>query len=389
MKYLAIVKKFEELFGEPEVISRAPGKINIIGEHTDYNGGFALPVAIDKEVTFVLRENNSNDVRAYAMDLNEHGEFELDTYSPLLLSGWQLYIFGVIKELAKRKVQLKGFDVVFSGDIPIGAGLSSSSALTCALTKGLNKMFDGDISDKEIALIAQAVEHKYVGTKCGIMGQFSVMFGKEGNALKIDCLRKTYEYLPVNLNGFQFVVCDSGVKHFLPETEYNKRREECREGVRIIQNHYPDVNCLGEVSLEMLVQCAEDMSDTTFKRCTYVVEENARLDIAVRALKEGDLSPLGALMYASHAGLSKKFEVSSEELDFLVETTRPMEFVLGARMIGAGFGGCTLNLVRESDVEQFIAEQKAAYKTKFDKELNVFVVSTGKGASVEDVFAMA
>lgn len=389
MKYLAIVKKFEELFGEPEVVSRAPGKINIIGEHTDYNGGFALPVAIDKDITFVLRKNNSNIVRAYAMDINEHGEFDLDTYSPMLLSGWQLYIFGAIKELSKRSVSLKGFDVIFSGDIPIGAGLSSSSALTCALTKGLDKLFDGNISDKEIALIAQEVEHRYVGTKCGIMGQFTVMFGKEDSVLKIDCLRKTYNYLPLELNGFAFVVCDSGVKHFLPETAYNKRREECRAGVRIIQDHYSDVNCLGEVTLEMLVQCAESMDDTTFRRCSYVVEENARLETAVRALEEGDLSPLGALMYASHSGLSKKFDVSCEELDFLVETTRPMEFVLGARMIGAGFGGCTLNLVRESDVDQFMAEQKAAYKAKFDKDLDIFVVGTGKGASVEDVFATA
>ncbi|MEN7550739.1 galactokinase [Rapidithrix thailandica] len=380
MQIDTILHTFHEHFqGEP-LIAKAPGRVNLIGEHTDYNDGFVLPAAIDKEMVFALAKNNTGTVRAYALDLKEHGEFSLESLQ--VQSGWINYLIGVVAEMKKRGVKIEGFDAVFSSDVPLGAGMSSSAALECALGTGLNHLFAGELNQQEIALSAQAAEHNYAGVKCGIMDQFASTFGKAGHVIKLDCRSMSWEYIPLDISGYKLVLCDTNVAHSLASSEYNIRREQCEVGVQILQQYYPEIKNLRDVTIAMLEKHCEEFDATIYQRCSYVVKENNRLENACQSLQAGDLEALGQLMYGSHAGLSHAYEVSCEELDFLVDQTRDNPQVVGARMMGGGFGGCTINLVKEEAVDTFIFDLREAYMQAFGKEMKAYTVVTGDGARI-------
>ncbi|BDD00712.1 galactokinase [Persicobacter psychrovividus] len=373
--------KFIELFSNEPMIARAPGRVNIIGEHTDYNDGFVLPAAVDKEMVFALAPNGLEVVRAHALDLNETEEFPLTLDAPR--EGWINFIIGVTVELSKKGASLKGYDLVFSSDVPMGAGMSSSAALECALGTGLNTLFNAGLSQKDIALAGQASEHNFVGVKCGIMDQFASTFGKANHVIRLDCRSKEMELVPLKMEGYKLVLCNTKVTHSLASSEYNTRREQCEAGVEILKTKYPEITNLRDCTPEMVKSCQAEMEAKVYDRCLYVVEENDRLMRACDCMAAGDLAGLGKEIYGSHDGLSKLYEVSCPELDFLVDQTREREDVLGARMMGGGFGGCTINLVAADAVDGFIADLTAAYKKELNKDMEAYVVVTGDGARTE------
>lgn len=382
MNTKGIVSKFEELYNKEPLISRAPGRVNIIGEHTDYNDGFVLPASIDKEMVFALALNNTNTVNAYALDLEESGSFDLDNIIPT--EGWINYIKGVVAETAKKGLEPKGFDVVFAGDVPLGAGMSSSAALECALATGLNKLFEGNLSKIDVVLASQMSEHNYAGVKCGIMDQFASTFGKANKVIKLDCRTKEYEYHTLDITGHKLVLCNTNVTHSLASSEYNTRREQCEAGVEVIKKKYPEILNLRDVTVDQIHEFEGEMDAVIYDRCSYVVEENDRLTKACAFMDKGDLVNLGKMIYGSHEGLSKKYAVSCPELDFLVEQTLEDDNVLGARMMGGGFGGCTINLVKEEAVDAFVDRMTKAYKEGMGKDLSAYVVVIGDGARVEE-----
>ena len=377
----SVRNKFIDRYGRQPIVARAPGRINLIGEHTDYNDGFVLPAAVDKELVFALAKNEGNTVRAYAVDIDECFEFPLDKLVPG--EGWINYVIGVVAELIDRGLAVQGFDMAFGGDVPAGSGMSSSAALECGLGTGLNALFQGGLSPETIALAGQSAEHEYVGVKCGIMDQFASTFGKAGQALRLDCRSLEIEYHSLDLEGFKLLLCNTNVKHSLASSEYNTRREQCEQGVELLKKFYPKVQSLRDVTRSMLERHSEEMDPLTLRRCWYVLMENDRVQKACNALDAGDLEKFGELMYASHQGLSQEYEVSCPELDFLVERTHHYEAVLGARMMGGGFGGCTLNLIREGAIEQFVEETSKIYKTEMGLEMEAYTVVTGDGASVK------
>ena len=372
--------EFVRQYGSEPILARAPGRINLIGEHTDYNEGFVLPAAVDKELVFALAKNGKHIVRAYSVDEAESFEFSLN--KQVLGEGWGNYVIGVVAELAKKGVAMQGFDMAFGGDVPAGAGMSSSAALECGLGVGVNALFNGGLSPQALALAGQAAEHHYVGVKCGIMDQFASTFGKVGQALRLDCRSLALEYHILNLEGFKLLLCNTNVKHSLASSEYNTRREQCEEGVELLQRHYPEVKSLRDVTRTMLERHSGEMDPLVLQRCRYVLMENERVNDACKALDASDLQKFGKLMYASHQGLSQEYEVSCRELDYLVERTLNYSDVLGARMMGGGFGGCTLNLIRKGAIDQFVEETSRAYKAEMGLEMEAYTVVTGEGAGL-------
>jgi galactokinase len=381
MNIEVLVNKFEELYKTKPVISHAPGRVNLIGEHTDYNDGFVLPAAIDKEIVFAIQKNNIGKIRAYSLDMNESGECEINKLMPQ--QGWINYIIGVFSEISKKGVKIAGTDIVFAGDVPLGAGMSSSAALECALANGLNTIYRGKLDKLELALVAQAAEHNFAGVMCGLMDQFASMFGKKDSVIKLDCRTKKYEYFHFDFSGFNLVLCDTNVKHTLASSEYNIRRGQCEQGVSIIQKKYPYVKNLRDVTPDMMESLKSLFKQVIYDRCYYVVEENLRVEKACHALLKEDFITFGLLMYQSHDGLKDMYEVSCPELDFLVDCTRNNPDVLGARMMGGGFGGCTINLVKKDASDKFIRNIAPLYLKKFGKEMKAYVVKIGDGARVE------
>jgi galactokinase len=377
-----IVRKFRELYGTKPVISRAPGRVNLIGEHTDYNDGFVLPAAVDKELVFGIQKNNLDKIRVFSIDNNENGECYLNDLKPR--KGWINYIIGVFSEIAAKGLKIEGTDLVFAGDVPIGAGMSSSAALECALANGLNALYNGSLDKLQLALVAQAAEHNFAGVKCGLMDQFASMFGKIDNVIKLDCRSRKYEYFRFDFSEFSIVLCDTGVKHSLASSEYNTRRAQCEAGVRTIQEKFTDVKNLRDVTPEMIKQLKNELDPIIFNRCTYVVEENIRVENACRALLKNDFVSFGELMYQSHEGLKNKYEVSCVELDLLIAYTAENNNVLGARMMGGGFGGCTINLVKSGAVKKFIKEITQLYQKETGRLMKTYVVKIGNGARVEN-----
>lgn len=361
---------------------RSPGRINLIGEHTDYHGGFALPAAIDKQVELSIHKNGSPYLcRALAGNFNEQVEFDLrERLEPA--SKWQNYVFGVVKELEKRGAVVEGFDVEFSGNVPLGSGMSSSAALECGFAFALNELFDLGLSKMVMIEASQMAEHNYVGTKCGIMDQFASMMGKEEKAILLDCKTLEYSYLPIQLGKYQIVIINSNVSHSHAESGYNTRRAESEEGLSILKKKYPKVELLRDVNLEMLKSVEHQMTAIVYRRCEYVIRENRRVLDAAEALKKSDFHGFGQLMYGSHEGLQYGYEASCPEMDFLVDQTRPHPEILGARMMGGGFGGCTINLVQRDFVAPFIEKLSSNYREKFDLELTPYSVSIENGTSL-------
>lgn len=376
--YHNIQDKFTELFKTLPQLYKAPGRINIIGEHTDYNEGFVLPAAIDKYMVFAVQKNNLNKFRFYSIDYNEYLEFD-NTEKQDSVALWSQYLLGVLAQFKKKDLTLSGFDCVFGGDIPLGAGLSSSAALASGFSFAINDLSSFNLSSFDLVKIAQKAEHEYAGVMCGIMDQYASLFGKEEQLIQLDCLSNTHKYFPLKMKDHVLALVDTKVKHSLASTEYNLRKEECNEGLIFYQQLDSNISSLRNVELKMIEEHKNLPNKTSYKRCKFVTEENERVLQATQALAKNDYEQLGKLIYQSHIGLQKLYEVSCAELDFLVEETHSMPQVLGSRMMGGGFGGCTINVIEKTFANRFEKEIKAKYKAKFGINAHVYFISISEG----------
>ena len=372
--------RFREQFGTSGDLYFSPGRINLIGEHTDYNGGFVFPGAVDKGVTIEIYRNGSRKVCLLALDQKENNyvEFTLDDASKPE-EHWACYVFGVCKEMEKRGVTLGGFNAAITGDVPLGAGMSSSAALESVFAFALNTMFADSRVDKfELAKIGQATEHNYCGVKCGIMDQFASVFGREGCLIRLDCRSLEYEYFPFNPTGYKLVLVNSLVKHSLGN-EYNEHRESCEKAVALMNVQFGSVETLRDANYQMLDAVKGSLTDDDYHRAKFVLDEKERVLAVCQALNDGDYELVGKKMYETHWGLSRDYTVSCPELDFLVETAQECG-VTGSRIMGGGFGGCTINLVRETICDKFISKVKRDYTRKFGIIPEIYQVVIGNGS---------
>ncbi|GAB3268846.1 galactokinase [Larkinella harenae] len=366
---------------EPELLVRGPGRINLLGEHTDYNGGLVLPASIDKEIVFAIARRDDSTGRIVAENLNQSFSFELHQLTQSSL-GWPNYLMGVVDQLQKAGRQPGGFDLVFGGNIPAGAGLSSSAALECGLAFALNNLYELELSTLDMVQLSQRAENQFVGVNCGIMDQFASMFGREQAVIQLDCKSLHHEYFPFLTTDYALILCDTGVKHSLDDSEYNTRRSECETGVAILQQYNPAIQLLRDATTELVDAHRDEMPGKVYQRCRYVTEEIRRVQVACQDLLNNDLTAFGQKMYETHDGLQHDYEVSCPELDFLVDQTRADDTVLGARMMGGGFGGCTINLVKHEIADSFVNRLKEAYQNEFQIELKCYPVRITNGTSV-------
>ena len=369
------IKHFD---GSTGSVYASPGRINLIGEHTDYNGGFVFPGAIDKGMVAELKINGTDKVRAYSIDLKDYVEFGLNEEDAPRAS-WARYIFGVCREIIKRGGKIARFNTAFAGDVPLGAGMSSSAALESTYAFALNDMFNCGIDKFELAKIGQATEHNYCGVNCGIMDQFASVFGKAGHLIRLDCRSLEYQYFPFKPEGYRLVLLDSVVKHELASSAYNDRRKSCENVVAAIQKEHPHVEFLRDANMSMLDEVKEEVSAEDYMRAEYVIGEVQRVLDVCDALEQGDYETVGQKMYETHHGMSKLYEVSCEELDFLNDIAKECG-VTGSRVMGGGFGGCTINLVKDELYDAFVEKAKAEYKTKFGRLPKVYDVVIADGA---------
>ncbi|MBX2967602.1 MAG: galactokinase [Cyclobacteriaceae bacterium] len=373
---------FIHRFGAEPIIVRSPGRINLIGEHTDYNDGLVLPAAIDKAVYVAVKENPHNVMRLVSDEYKDVVEVPVANLAPSSAKPWTNYIVGVADQFQKRGFKVGGFDLVIAGDVPLGAGLSSSAAVECATAYALNEIFAYGLERLELVKLAQLAEHEFAGVKCGIMDQFASVFGKNDHLIKLDCRSLEYTYIPIDLTGYKLILFDSCVKHSLASSAYNTRREECESGLRMIQYYYPEVKSLRDATLEQVVECIKPVDQTVYKRCVYVVMEINRVELACEDLLRHDLASFGQRMFQTHAGLSCEYEVSCAELDFLVDQVKHFPSVIGARMMGGGFGGCTINLIAEDSVNQVTEAVTQSYQQKFAVAPRVYEVAPSAGTAV-------
>ena len=374
-----VEEKFTERFQSDYKLVQSPGRVNLIGEHTDYNEGFVLPAAIDKSIVLAMSANYSKQCRFYAVDKDESYTTEISGEIEKSGQGWPDYLLGVIDQLRAHDYKVHGFDCVFGGNVPIGAGMSSSAALEGGVLFGLSEIFDLDIPPVEMARIAQKAENEFVGVQCGIMDQFVSLNGREGHALRLDCRSLEYEFFPFQQDDINIVLCDTGVRRELVSSEYNVRRRQCEEGVKTLQKFDSDINSLRDVELQFLMLHEQDLDPVVFKRCKYVVEENKRVLQACKDLKKDDFSAFGQRMLQSHIGLSNEYEVSCEELDTLVDIADDIRGVFGSRMMGGGFGGCTINLVEKDSFEEFAARVKEEYSDRIGSEVSIYKTKVSGG----------
>lgn len=377
------VKHFENLFDKkPEHIILSPGRINIIGEHIDYNDGFVLPAAINKYVCIAISPNKNGICKIIAKDLNEVFSFNINDELVPNPSMWINYILGVLQQLKEQKNLSKGFHAVFSSSVPIGSGLSSSAAVECGFAYAFNKMFHLSLSKKDIALIGQKAEHTFVGVNCGIMDQFASVFGKNNQVIKLDCNTLDYEYHKADFKKYSLLLLDSQVKHTHLTSGYNDRRREVEQGLSLIKKHFPEVKSFRDCTENMLNTLKSELNEVVYKRCLFVIKEMQRVQAAVDALEQSNFVALGQLMTQTHHGLSQDYEVSCEELDFLVQAVENEPTVLGARMMGGGFGGCSINLVEKGSENDLIKKISLQYQEKFGIKLKAYKVKISKGTSV-------
>lgn len=366
----------------PSLIIESPGRINLIGEHTDYNLGYVLPTAIDKRITFQFRANNtaSSGVvfsagmdRSLQIDLKDIARSDTE---------WENYLLGVVHEISKRSGGLRGFDCHIESNLPVGSGVSSSAALECGFAYGLNELFGLGLSREEIVTLSRDAEHSFVGTQCGIMDQFASVMSKEGHVILLDCRELEHSYIPLNLAPYKLLLLNTHVSHNLASSEYNTRKQECEEGVEILQQRYPGVTSLRNATLPMLDSSRGELRPVVYNRCRFIIEENERVLAMAEGLKNDDMPEVGRLLYLGHAGLSELYEISCPESDFLVAYTRNNPGVLGARQMGGGFGGCTINLVHEEAVETFTADITRAYLERFNIRLTAFEAEPSQGTYI-------
>ena len=365
---------FTEKFGKEGVVYASAGRINLIGEHTDYNGGFVFPGAIDKVIMAEIAPNGTDTVNVFSVDLNESATFGLEEENAPS-EQWARYIFGVCREIIKRGGKVEGFDAVFAGNVPLGAGLSSSAALESCFAFALNDLFNGNTIDKfELARIGQSTEHNYCGVNCGIMDQFASVFGKKDNLMRLDCRSMEFEYFPFKADGYKLVLVDSKVKHALVDSPYNKRRQSCERVAATL-----GVETLRDADMKMLNAVRGDITAEDYFRAKFVIEEKDRVLAVCDALVKGDFETVGEKMYETHHGLSKDYEVSCEELDFLNDVAARCG-VTGSRIMGGGFGGCTINLVKDELYDHFIATAKKEFNDAYGHEPVVIPVVISDGA---------
>ena len=374
-----LVDSFQRAYGKTPRIFSAPGRVNLIGEHTDYNEGFVLPVAIDRRTYVAAATNGSDTVQAQSLDLNEAAAFALREPNTSLSTRWLGYIAGVAFELEKGGVRLSGSDIAISSDVPIGAGLSSSAALEISAGMAFLALNGARVDATSLALAAQKAEHTYVGTRCGIMDQLTVSVAQKSHALLIDCRSLEVKHIDLNLPQTMIVICNTNVKHELASSAYNQRRQECEAAVEILRKYLPTVRALRDVNVGDLKQHGEVLPDVLYRRARHVVTENARTLEAAIALKDGDAEKMGKLMAASHVSLRDDYEVSSAELDLMVELAGKCEAVLGARMTGGGFGGCTVNLVRRDEVQAFGNFITSEYRALTGIQPDIYAVNADDG----------
>lgn len=378
-----VLGAFKANFDETPLLVRAPGRINLIGEHTDYNNGFVLPAAVAHATYFAIGKSTDSAVcRFISLDMDEEYEVALADIKPLGEGAWQNYIMGVIAELQKRNHTVQGFNLVFSGDVPRGSGMSSSAALECGVCFGLNELFGFGLERVEMAKIAQKAEHNYAGVMCGIMDQFASLMGKPDEALLLDCESLEFRHFPISLKDYTLVLCNSNVSHSLASSEYNVRRQQCEEGVAIVNEKLARVDSLRDVTLEQLDACKEEMSEVVYRRCKYVLEENKRVETMTKAMENGDLEAIGGILKKAQQGMRAEYEISCPEIDFMADFANERTDVLGARMMGGGFGGCTINLVKTESEQAFITALNDAYQQKFDKSITPISVKISDGVSL-------
>lgn len=374
-----VTERYLQLFGGNFLLAESPGRVNIIGEHTDYNNGFVLPAAINKKAFVAIGKSDTKVIQMHAAAFNENYQSDVEFLLPAKQS-WPNYILGVADQIIKRGYIIEGFNLVIDADVPPGSGMSSSAAVECATAIALNELFQLHIPDAELADIAQKAEHTFVGVQCGIMDQFASIFSKKDHVIKLDCRSLGYKFIPLDLQSNKIVLLNTNVHHSLASSEYNNRRRQCEDGVIMLQREYPEVHSLRDASEKMIMEIITD--PLIAKRCMYVIKENKRLLIACECLEKGNLNMLGQLMYESHDGLSKQYEVSCTELDFLVEKVRNNTAVLGARMMGGGFGGCTINLIEESAIKPLVENLSEQYYNRFGKDISVYIAETSDGGKV-------
>ena len=394
---LAIRTQFSNHFNyNASLVVKSPGRINLIGEHIDYNHGFVLPAAIDKFIEVAIGKRSDGAIHMVAVDLGETIILPIHNLAPHA-TVWVNYIIGVVDQVfnnlatnennfAKIKEDFNGgFSICIQGNIPLGAGLSSSAAVECAVLFALNELYNLSLTKMQMALMAQSAEHKFAGVNCGIMDMFASLHGEKNKAILLDCDSLAFTYYPLALNDYSIVLFDTQIKHALASSEYNTRRLECEQGLKIIQEKYPTVKTFRDISLEQVEAClaSNDVNRSkVYQRCKYVVEEIQRVQLAVQDLGKGDMQAFGKKMFETHTGLSSLYEVSCPELDFLVEAVSNNENVLGARMMGGGFGGCTINIIKKSAVEEITKALTANYAKKMHKELAVYITSIEDGTHI-------
>ena len=398
---LAIRSQFFNHFNQhPSLVVKSPGRINLIGEHIDYNHGFVLPAAIDKYIEVAIAKRTDGAIHMVALDLGETIIVPMHNLQPHA-TAWVNYIIGVVDQVftiynannnlngtennlvSKRDNLAAGFDICIQGNIPLGAGLSSSAAVECAVLFAINELYNLSLSKMQMALMAQSAEHKFAGVHCGLMDMFASLHGQKNKAILLDCASLAYTYYPIELKDYSIVLFDTQIKHALASSEYNTRRLECEQGLKIIQEKYPTVKTFRDISMEQVEACmASNTSLNTtkiYQRCKYVVEEIKRVQLAVQDLAKGDMQAFGKKMFETHEGLSKLYEVSCSELDFLVEAVSNNENVLGARMMGGGFGGCTINIIKTTAVVEITKALTARYTKVMQKELSHYITSIEDG----------
>ena len=369
-----VKKTFVDTFKTEPILVFSPGRINIIGEHTDYNDGFVFPAAVDKGIAAAIQKSETGFSTAYALDMDSKIEFALDKLKPSAEGSWENYVFGVVAEIQNRNKVIGNFNIVFKGNIPGGAGMSSSAALENSVVFGLNALFNLGLTKHQMILISQKAEHNYVGVNCGIMDQYASMFGIKNNALLLDC--RTIESKPyeIDFKDHQLMLINTNVKHSLSDSAYNDRRSACESIAELL-----GVKALRDATVIDLETVKDKVTPENFQKALYVIQENNRVIMASKAIEDNDLETLGSLIFQSHRGLQNQYKVSCDELDFLVDQAQASDFVLGARMMGGGFGGCTINLVEKRRSKAFAESVSEAYKKEFNKECSIYFVQLSEG----------
>ena len=376
-----IQSKFKAIFNREPLLIRSPGRINLIGEHTDYNDGLVMPAAVDKEIFFAISGSGDGRSVLYSVNYDERFEVDLNNPRPVSEPEWANFLLGVLFQFKENGFPVRPFYCAFGGNIPLGAGMSSSAAMECGFAFALSELNLLNVPRLDIVTMSQWAEHHFVGVKCGIMDQFASVMGKEGHAIILDCRSLKYRYSPLDLRDYGIVLCDTKVKHSLVDSQYNTRRNECESGVKLVQKYFPNVRSLRDVSLDMLEAHRHEFQGKTYNRCLYVVQEILRVQKASEDLDNNNLKAFGEKMFQTHQGLSLLYEVSCEELDLLVEEAKKSDAVLGSRMMGGGFGGCTINLVRNDLAESFIEDMHHKYKKAFSIEMEAYRVKIVQGTS--------